>query len=414
MEIFSRRHYERALVVGAGSGRDMASCVLVSETLRQGGTAVDLAGFLTPWALHRFDGELERPINELRGQKSRKFILSEEEVSLDSYFEPELVDLNRDLALGVGRFYLFSLQYGTAKLKGEIEKLIKENAYDVLIALDVGGDILARRGEYPWLLTPMVDFSCLSLLGGMGPPIDCYLAVAAPGVDGEIPSSNLMDIFNELEGKGLVLDCQVLEKESRSYQTYRAVGNDLNARTASRSNTFRLIEKVLSSKSTHLSETLEKRVSLRDRKWKLSFPLDLRLSLARKIYYFDLRTVYAAKDTNLAYHSILHAFVMLKQLGAGGTEVDLSFVPCAIGAGGYGEAVFLLTPPERLQGATRKEILAHGLELIEQRHLPCAIMLTKDRSALNVPSNLDVFVKEGGFSLVCPRGAVPPGISVPF
>ncbi|MDY6953183.1 MAG: DUF1152 domain-containing protein, partial [Thermodesulfobacteriota bacterium] len=255
MGIFSGSHYSKALVVGAGSGRDMASCVLVTEALRQGRIAVDLAGFLTPWALHTFDGELEGPINELKGQESRKFIPSQEEVSLDTYFEPELFRLNREVGLGVGRFYLFSLQYGTKRLKDALRRLVSQNAYDCVVALDVGGDILAQKEDYPWLLTPIVDFSCLSLLGGLGARPDCYLVVAAPGVDGEIPLPNLTEIFRELQAKGLVLDCEVLERESGPYQAYRTVGNLLNARTGSRSNTFRLIEKVLSSNSPHLSET---------------------------------------------------------------------------------------------------------------------------------------------------------------
>ena len=277
----------------------------------------------------------------------------------------------------------------------------------MVIAFDVGGDILARRQDYPWLLTPIVDFSCLSVLGGMGSSIDCYLVVAAPGVDGEIPSENLMDILNGLESKGLVLHCEDLEEESRRYRTYRTVGNQLNARTASRSNTFRIIDKVLSSKSAYLSETLQKGVSLKDRKWKFSFLLDLRVSLARKVYYLDLKTFCAMKDTRLAYDSILDAFVKLKKLGAGGTEVDLSFVPCVIGPEGYGETVFFLTPSERLKAEVRKEILEHGLKLIEDRHISCAIMLEKDSSTLDLPPCLDVLDKEGGFSLVCPKGAAP-------
>jgi len=401
MGIFSSRHYDKALVVGAGSGRDMASCVLVTEALRERKITMDLAGFLTPWALHTFNGQLERPINELTGQKSRKFIASQEEVSLDSYFEPELVKLNRDLGLGVGRFYLFSLQYGTEALKGELERLLKENGYDVVIAFDVGGDILARKEEYPWLLTPIVDFSCLSIFGAMGSSIDSYLVVAAPGVDGEIRARNLTDIFRQLEGKGLVLGSEVLEEESRPYQAYRTVGNLLNGRTGSRSNTFRLIEKVLSSKSPHLSETLQKRVSLKGRKWTLSFPLDLRLPLAGKMYYFDLKTLCAIKKTRLSYDSILHAFATVRQLGAGGSEVDLSFVPCAIGAGGYGKVVFLLTPPERVKEEKRKAILEYGVKLTGQGDIPCSVMSGKDARDFRFPPDLEVLEMDAGFCAVC-------------
>jgi hypothetical protein len=385
----------------------MASCVLVTESLRERKIAADLAGFLTPWALHTFNGKLERPINGLTGQKSRKFMASHEDCALGSYFEPELFRLNTELDLGVGRFYCLSLQYGTQELGNELDRLVRDNAYDVIIALDVGGDILARKEDYPWLLTPMVDFSCLSILGGLRSDIDSYLMVAAPGVDGEIPPRNLVDLFNALEAKGLVLDDAFLERKSRCYRAYRAVGNRLNARTESRSNTFRLIEKVLSSRSAHLAETLEKRVSLEDRKWRLSFSLDLRVSLAQKVYCFDLKAVCALQDTILTYHGIVDAFFQLKELGAGGTEVDLSFVPSSIGAGRYGKTVFFLTPPERLNGPVRREILKHGLELIGQGHIPCAIMLRKDSDTLDFPPNVDVFDKEGAFIQVYPKDGRP-------
>ena len=158
MKLFTEKYYSKALVIGAGSGRDIASCVLVTETLRQTGVEVDLAGFLSPWALHMFDEVLEKPVNELTGKRSKKFIPSREDVSLDSYFEPTLYTLNREHDLGIGSFYLFSLQYGTERLGHELERLVKGNSYDAVIAVDIGGDILARKKDYPWLLTPIVDF----------------------------------------------------------------------------------------------------------------------------------------------------------------------------------------------------------------------------------------------------------------
>ena len=112
--------YSKALVIGAGSGRDIASSVLITEKLREQSINVDLAGFLTPWALHEFDGDLEKVVNSL-SKPSRKFIATKEGVSLDSYFEPELIEINKESDLGIGEIYLFSLHYGTKKLRKELE-----------------------------------------------------------------------------------------------------------------------------------------------------------------------------------------------------------------------------------------------------------------------------------------------------
>src|SRR3989344_7713833 len=140
-------NYSKALVIGAGSGRDIASAVLITEKLREKRTEVDLAGFLTPWALHEFDDELERPVNKLSERPTRKFIANREAVSLDSYFEQQLMPINRELGLGIGDIFLFSLHYGTERLRIELEKLVAQKGYDFIVAVDVGGDILARRKD---------------------------------------------------------------------------------------------------------------------------------------------------------------------------------------------------------------------------------------------------------------------------
>jgi hypothetical protein len=394
MGIFSKKSYSKALVIGAGSGRDIASCVLVTEKLRKLGIGFDLAGFLTPWALHMFDGELEKPVNELADNRSKKFIASKEGVFLDSYFEPTLYKLNREFGLEVGHFYLFSLQYGTERLRSELEDLIRKNAYDVLVAVDIGGDILARKKDYPWLLTPIVDFSCLSIVAGLRSTIDTHLTVIAPGVDGEIPCQNLQEILDELEGKGLVLGFEELTNSSSHYQAYQRINHEINSRTGSASNTFRLIERVLASSKAHISETLEKRVSVEGRKWHLSFPVDLRPFLAKGVYHFDLRSIYSMRNTGLSYGSVFEAFRKLKELGAGGTELDLSFVTGSIGDGGCEDIVFLLTPPDRLEESLRIEILTYGIQLTARGDIPCSVILAKDRSALEIPSNLSIHEKE--------------------
>ena len=180
------RKYSKALVIGAGSGRDIASSVLITEKLREQGVKVDLAGFLTQWALHEFDNELEKPVNKLSDKQTRKFIATKENVSLDSYFEPELIEINQELGLGIRDIYLFSLYYGTERLKIELEGLVARKSYDLIVVVDVGGDILARGKDLSSVFTPIVDLSCLEILSRMKTNADKYLTVVAPGVDGEL------------------------------------------------------------------------------------------------------------------------------------------------------------------------------------------------------------------------------------
>ncbi|MBW1859944.1 MAG: DUF1152 domain-containing protein [Deltaproteobacteria bacterium] len=359
MELFTEEHYSKALVIGAGSGRDIASCVLVTERLRQIGVGVDLAGFLSPWALHMFDEVLEKPVNELTGKRSKKFIASRADVSLDSYFEPTLYTLNRELDLGIGSFYLFSLQYGTELLGQELERLVKENSYDVVIAVDIGGDILARKKDYPWLLTPIVDFSCLSIIAGLRSGIDSYLTVVGPGTDGELPCRDLQEILSELQREGLVLGFDELTRGSNHYKVYELEGR-------------------------------EKRVVIKDRKWHLTFPVDLWPSLAKGVYHLDLKGVNSMREVGLNYKSVFEAFTELRALGAGGTELDLSFVSCSVDGRVDEDILFLLTPPDRMEETTRKEILEYGVKLTSQGDIPRSVILAKDRGAFELPPNLDI------------------------
>ena len=393
MELFAEKNYSKVLVIGAGSGRDIASCVLVTERFRQIGVLVDLAGFLSPWALHMFDKVLERPINELKQGKSKKFIPSRESVALASYFEPTLYRLNGELDLGVGSFYLFSLQYGTERLGQELKRLVKENSYDAVIAIDIGGDILARRKDYPWLLTPIVDFSCLGILARLGSGVDTYLTVVAPGTDGELPSRNLQEILTELQQEGLVLGFEELSRDSSHYKMYERVNREINVRTGSRSNTFRLIEKMIDS-STNVLDAREKRVFVGNKTWHLSFPVDLWPSLAKGVYHLDLKGVHSMRGETLVYERVFQAFTKLRALNSGGTELDLSFVAGAIDDRGCHDIVFLLAPPERIEHSIRREILAHGMRLTARGDIPCSALLARDRSAVDIPSNLSLHGKE--------------------
>ena len=100
------------------------------------------------------------------------------------------------------------------------------------------------------------------------------------------------------------------------------------------------------------------------------------------------------REAGLSYKSVFEAFTELKALGAGGTELDLSFVTETIDDRGCHDIVFLLTPPDRIEESVRKEILTYGIQLTARGDIPCSVLLAKDRSAVEIPSNLSIQEKE--------------------
>jgi len=354
--------YSKALVIGAGSGRDIASSVLITEKLREQGIYVDLAGFLTPWALHEFDDKLEKPVNRLLGTPTRKFIATKEDVSLNSYFEPELIEINREFGLGIGDIYLFSLHYGTEKLRSELEGLVALNNYDLIVAVDVGGDILTLKQDLCSVFTPIVDLSCLEILADMKTTANKYLTVIAPGVDGELSSKQLTEII----GNERVLSREQITPESRNYQTFVRVYDEINRRTNSSSHTGDVIKKIVEGKSD-FTEEYQRCLGVHDRSWDVSFTVQLKRELAREIYYFDLETVKSQRrDICVSYENILQAYMQMKEMGSSGTEIDLTYVPRRIKNGDYSDCIFVLDPFSRASKNQRKELVEYGLSRIKE------------------------------------------------
>ena len=352
----ARKLYKKALVIGAGSGRDMASAVLISEQLRKAGTKVDLAGFLTPWALHRFKGKIEQPINPLI-RESTKFIPSKEQPEVPTFFEPRLLGLNEKLDLGIGTMYVFSLQYGTRRLKTELERLAAANGYDLILAVDIGGDILARKEDFPGLLTPIVDFSCLSILSELQAKADIQLSIVSPGVDGEIPHPKLVEIFAELQ---LQIPFQVSQftKDSEALQKFLALNQELNKQTGGFSKTADAIEKTLDAKDS-FQEPYKRVLRLGKRTIKLPFTVELGKEFFGKIFQMDLRAfAQLRKEFLLKYDSILEAYAEVKRRGAVATEIDFSHVPLSMEK--PEEGIFMFT---NVPGKVREEALRYFLEL---------------------------------------------------
>jgi hypothetical protein len=395
--MFDQKKYKRALVIGAGSGRDLASAVLLTEGLRKNGAKVDLAGFLTPWAMHSSNGSLEKPINRL-SRNSRKFIPTKEDVSLGSFFEPSLIDLNEELDLGLANIYLFSLHHGLNELATNLQDLIKREGYDLILAADIGGDILAQRQDLPSLMSPIVDTACMSLLSRMHTFADMQLAVVSPGVDGEISNRRLNEILKNLEHIGCFLQCFSF-CDSQEYEKFSEVNMQINLRTNSYSHTFEMIRKILGqNRNTSVEMTYKKDLVIGNTTWSIPFPVELETDLMDKIFFFNLRSMLKTGYVDaLQYTSVMEAFLELKRRGAGGTEVDFSYVPLNVGNGAYDEPIFVLVPPTLVQGELRAEILSNGLIYVVEGRIRKALIMKRDFAS--IPDEL-VYGEDSDFFVI--------------
>ncbi|MEM3432065.1 MAG: DUF1152 domain-containing protein [Candidatus Bilamarchaeaceae archaeon] len=379
-----KQTYSKALVIGAGSGRDMGSAILLTEELRKQGTkTIDLAGFLTPWALHTFNNKLENPINALN-LNSKKFIpLPSAKNEINFYFEPELIQLNREFKLGIDQLYVFSLQYGTKAILRALEELISRNNYDLIIAVDVGGDALARKKDFPSLITPFVDLTCIEILSRIKHKVTTKLAIIAPGVDGEINFQGIVEIFEELKKNNALEDIKI-EQASESYQKFVKINEEIEKRTGSKSNTIRIIKSALNGE-TKIDLTREFRIG--EKEWKISFPANIVKDLVNKIFFLDINKLKMLRNNfNIWYNNILDAVLKFRK-NFGGCEVDLSYIPTSIDNYWYNDVLFILTPNCNIKEDIRKEMLEYGISIVLENKMN-ALMLKKDGRLVTLPNKL--------------------------
>lgn len=345
--------YKKVLVVGAGSGSDMLTSLMVAHHLIVNGATVDLAGFLTPWALHSFDGQMEQPVKQLKNERTRKFFAQSPDVSLD-FFEPTLFVLNKHERWGINDMYLFSIQYGTKRLQMDVAQLIAQQEYDAVFIVDVGGDILARKQDFSRVFTPIVDKTCLQIFNQIETQAEKILAVIAPGVDGELPREVLREVFDYYSEHEYICAREAIEEASSGYQFFRHALARLQEGQSFHSNTIRLIHAlVIGDVST--GSPFQKQIVMHDRKWVIEFPVYLDLDLVRNIYYLSLDDVQATARVSAQYSNVTEAFLLFKSLGVGGTEVDLKYIPRDIAHGSH-ELNFLLHVMNRMPHDQRVEI----------------------------------------------------------
>lgn len=179
----------RALVFGTGGGNDILSAAFVGHQLRDHGFQVDIGDIQNPFipSNSAIRPIIKRPSVKLSVPERTPGFVGE--LKGPDYF---------------GKYFSFSIRFGTSKLLQELNRLVLCNGYDAVYGVDIGGDILGEMGKDQKLLTPMMDFASLYLLKEIAHQVPSYLMVYALGVDGELEKDRIAEIIEESETNGLV------------------------------------------------------------------------------------------------------------------------------------------------------------------------------------------------------------------
>jgi len=378
------------LIIGSGSGRDIASAVLVRELLRKQCTNVDLAGFLTPWALHYFDSKVEEPINS-KFTNATKTILSRTKTNIKTFFEPFLNEYNKKYNLDINDIYLFSLHHGTHKLLYEIIKLIKIKKYDTIFVVDVGGDILARKDDFKTLITPIVDLSCMEIISALPFKGRIFLAVIAPGACGEIPAEQLSIILDEFLTSELYIDKAKYTSNSKAYRSFEALNKEINIRFNSYSNTVNIINEIINYNiNSNYNAQFKKKYIIENKKYEVTFNRDIPKEFFNIIYFFNLREVKEKRlDFKMQFDTLLEGFLRLRA-NVCGTEIDIAYLPLRLKEDNKIFSIFLLTPNCYAKGDLRRNIIQAGIHSIIHNQIKYSIILNVDKIYLTNMGNFKI------------------------
>ena len=391
------RKYRKALVLGTGGGNDIVSAIFPAMHLQKYGIQTDLGGMLSPAAIHTFNGNLETVVNAVEGEIKRS-IPTRDNITL-TMIDSHLPPLLKAEGLAIPACYNFSIRYGTKRLVQEVTALIKERGYDLVVAVDVGGDILGRGAEDITLLSPMMDFSSLHLLGQLA--VDSFLIEFGLGTDGELRPQGMKEIMHELKESNLLLEENSFSAQDAEFMHFKNIFDCIKDIRAGHTAVMTL-ETLKAPPDKDIITPYRFRSQIGKKKWLTPFEVILPHQYFGKSYLINAKGLAAKRSrTAFAYENSLEHYVKLKQISPSWkTEMDLFY----IWSGDQwttpekkGNSLFFLVPSRQIPAVQRKEILEEGM------HSPAEIImiLEEDRREMNQGSFS--YCNAGMFSLLFKR-----------
>lgn len=379
----SKIPYKRPLVIGTGGGNDIVSATLVLSDLINAGKKPDLAGLCSPAAWHNYELGDEKPINIVTDKTSR--LRPSKNPKELSFIDPKIPGLLRKEGIDSAVYHL-SCKYGTLRLIQGLENLIKIQGYDGIVAVDVGGDILARGKQDPTILSPLMDFTTLYVLSQIKTP--SILIEFGLQTDGELRPKGCEEILRELESSGILKETLQITKEDESVKlmerVYRGIESIRHGHTAA------MTLETLSAKED-IHTYYRSRNQVLDKKWYQVYSVELEEKYFGKAFVIDTKKLAKTRPLAFSYKTPLEMYLKTKKMVDTKTEMDLLY------AWSDNNCIWLGCLYPQIQGKDRREVLSYGLDRLEE-HADLALLWEKDKDAIpsiHPTSELDGFVLVG-------------------
>jgi hypothetical protein len=398
--------YHKALVIGTGGGNDIVSTLIPAQHLHKYGIQTDIAGILSPAAVHKFNGEQEKVIN-LVDNNAERFILTGTDFTPISFIDNILMDVIRSENIPINKMYDFSIRYGTSKLVKNVNKLIADEGYDLVVATDVGGDILGRANKDRMLLSPLMDFTTLYLLNQLN--VDALLPDFGLLTDGELRHDGVKEILTELREDNLMLYESEIFANDFEVEKFRNVFHKIKDVRAGHTNLMTL--KTLDSKFNEEGEEVKDiiteyrfRSQIGKKKWHTPFEVILPSEYAGKTYLIDGKGLAKKRiATAFSYENSLEQYVKLKTMcPEWKTEMDLFNIWSGDNwttANKNGQSLFLLVPSTNIPMLQRNEIMEYGIANFDSDYALLRTSDLKNYAPNIIKHNLSILIA-GNFSIV--------------
>lgn len=361
--MLDRIPYQRPLVIGTGGGNDIVSACLVIAELRDRGIKADVAGVCSPGATHTYNFSEEMPINTVTSG-TRRYIHAKNVIGI-SFIDGKIPELLEKEGIS-SRVYNLSFRNGTQRLIESLGLLIKERNYDGIIAVDVGGDVLARGKKDPTILSPLMDFSTLYVLSQLSTP--STLVEFGLQTDGELRPQGCEEILGDLRSKGIMLDEQEIKLADKHVQVFKRIYEGVKETRSGHTNTMTL--KTLES-SEDLHENYRFGVRVLDKHATYEFPVTLESKYFGKVFIMDLKKLAQNRELAFPYRNTLESFLKTKQIVDTKTEMDLLYNRDS------GVCLWLAMTGPQIQGEQRRELLNYGLDNLS-KHADAALLCKAD------------------------------------
>jgi hypothetical protein len=193
------RAARRALVLGIGGGGDVVGALAVARLCEALGTAVELGG--VAWERFAVDPRPgPRPIAEIRGAEPLEgggVLAGPRTATADGIAFAES-GVARHLAAPIA---LIDVTGGARNARAGIDAAMERLGCDLLLGVDVGGDVLGR-GDEDGLASPLCDAVMLAAMLSSAHGSGALLAVIGAGCDGELSPAQVLERVADLGRAG--------------------------------------------------------------------------------------------------------------------------------------------------------------------------------------------------------------------